>query len=134
MQVEIIDVECPYCGQNGILEVDPSAGESQEVTSDCEVCCRPIRFEISVDMAGIDEESDEPDDADDDFDDEDELCASESEETDDDDEDGLEAEDNYGREDAFESMTGAKKKSRKPVAKRKSDLQIQINAYREEDV
>jgi hypothetical protein len=161
MQIEILDVECPYCAQSGILEVDPSAGESQEITSDCEICCRPIRFEINIDLSEADgedidaksaavsdddefedaaEEDDDFEDLEDteeDFEDEDALYASglndDEEESDDED---LEAEDNYGSNDAFESMTKGKQqsKSKQQSRKKKSDLRIQISAYREEDI
>lgn len=132
MQVEILEVECPYCGQNGILEVDPSAGESQEITSDCEICCRPIRFEISIDLGADDEEAFEA--FEDEVEEENDAYPIESENPDEDEEHGLEAEDSYGRHDAFEAMTGAKKKSRKSTNKDKSDPRIHIGAFREEDV
>lgn len=39
------NVQCPFCGQSFVLEVDTSVG-SQRFTTDCEVCCRP--FEVVV--------------------------------------------------------------------------------------
>jgi transcription elongation factor Elf1 len=38
-------IQCPYCGQKFEVAVDTSI-ESQEFTTDCEICCRP--FDISV--------------------------------------------------------------------------------------
>jgi hypothetical protein len=35
------DICCPWCGQNFELVIDTSAG-SQQFTTDCEVCCRPM--------------------------------------------------------------------------------------------
>lgn len=36
-------VTCPYCGEEGEVEVDPTGGEEQEFVQDCAVCCRPWR-------------------------------------------------------------------------------------------
>ncbi len=36
-------VQCPFCGQSFELVIDTSV-ESQQFTTDCEVCCRP--FEV----------------------------------------------------------------------------------------
>jgi transcription elongation factor Elf1 len=38
---------CPYCFQTISILVDPSI-ESQEYVEDCEVCCNPIEFNISL--------------------------------------------------------------------------------------
>ena len=38
-------VNCPYCGQEFELVIDTST-ESQQFTTDCEICCRP--FEVRV--------------------------------------------------------------------------------------
>jgi hypothetical protein len=38
-------VQCPFCGQTFELVVDTSVA-SQRLTTDCEICCRPL--EISV--------------------------------------------------------------------------------------
>ncbi len=40
---------CPYCLQINTILVDVSAGNSQELIEDCEVCCRPVRLSIDVD-------------------------------------------------------------------------------------
>lgn len=40
---------CTSCGEEIVLPIDLSAGESQEYTEDCPVCCHPnlIRIEVS---------------------------------------------------------------------------------------
>ena len=35
-------VNCPSCGEAVALAVDTSAGDEQEYTEDCAVCCRPM--------------------------------------------------------------------------------------------
>lgn len=42
------DVQCPYCGEYFELLVDGSVPR-QEYVEDCEVCCRPIVFQVKVD-------------------------------------------------------------------------------------
>lgn len=42
---------CPYCGETFETSVDGSAG-AQEYIEDCQVCCRPIVFQIEVDHQG----------------------------------------------------------------------------------
>jgi hypothetical protein len=41
-------VQCPYCWQRFTLLVDGSI-DYQEYVEDCEVCCRPIDFSVSID-------------------------------------------------------------------------------------
>ena len=41
MTEEVI-VDCPSCGEAMALEIDTTAGEEQEYTEDCPVCCRPM--------------------------------------------------------------------------------------------
>ncbi|HIC45986.1 MAG TPA: CPXCG motif-containing cysteine-rich protein [Methylophaga aminisulfidivorans] len=45
-------VSCPYCGEIISVVIDGSV-ESQEYIEDCEVCCRPITFNVQVDQTGI---------------------------------------------------------------------------------
>ena len=40
--------DCPYCGEAVQTVVDLSAGD-QVYTEDCQVCCRPIVFNLQVD-------------------------------------------------------------------------------------
>lgn len=44
-------VACPYCGEGVGLVID-STIRSQDFVEDCQVCCRPIQFSISVDEEG----------------------------------------------------------------------------------
>ncbi len=39
---------CPYCGEPIELLIDCTAG-SRSYIEDCEVCCRPITVELTVD-------------------------------------------------------------------------------------
>ena len=41
-------VQCPYCWESFTLLVDGSV-DCQEYVEDCEVCCRPIDFIVTVD-------------------------------------------------------------------------------------
>ena len=41
-------VACPYCLEQIEILIDVTAG-SQVYTEDCEVCCHPILFRISMD-------------------------------------------------------------------------------------
>ena len=50
--LETVDVQCPYCWETIDILVDCSV-ESQEYIEDCQVCCRPIEFDILVDEDGL---------------------------------------------------------------------------------
>jgi hypothetical protein len=39
-------VQCPYCGEEMEMAVDPGSGPRQEYVEDCQVCCRP--WQVSV--------------------------------------------------------------------------------------
>jgi len=39
--------DCPYCWENQLKMIDPSV-ETQNFIEDCEVCCNPIEFDVSV--------------------------------------------------------------------------------------
>jgi hypothetical protein len=43
---------CPFCGQSIDLVIDTSAG-SQQFTTDCEVCCRPLAVRIECEQGEI---------------------------------------------------------------------------------
>lgn len=45
--LEWVDVTCPYCGETFGTSVDLSAGD-QRYVEDCQVCCNPILFEVSL--------------------------------------------------------------------------------------
>lgn len=49
--IETYHVGCPYCGETYEAIIDGSVGD-QRYIEDCEVCCRPILFDISVDSRG----------------------------------------------------------------------------------
>lgn len=38
-------VDCPYCGENIDVLLDPHESE-QSYVEDCQVCCRPIVFQV----------------------------------------------------------------------------------------
>jgi hypothetical protein len=44
-------IGCPYCGERISVLVDTSVMQQQYV-EDCEVCCRPIVFEVSIGIDG----------------------------------------------------------------------------------
>lgn len=50
-QVEDTKVECPYCGQKIEVLIDCSVAQQQYI-EDCQVCCRPIEFTVTVDGEG----------------------------------------------------------------------------------
>ena len=49
--LELITIDCPYCGESFQSQADTSAG-SQRYIEDCAVCCRPIEVAIRVDENG----------------------------------------------------------------------------------
>ncbi len=50
-QLEARDVQCPYCGESIEVLIDCSV-QQQEYIEDCQVCCRPIEFNVIVDHEG----------------------------------------------------------------------------------
>lgn len=45
------EITCPYCGESIAIDIDPSGG-SQTYIEDCQVCCRPIVFKLSIGYDG----------------------------------------------------------------------------------
>lgn len=43
---------CDACGEEIVIPVDLSAGESQEYVEDCPVCCRPNVVRVEIDEDG----------------------------------------------------------------------------------
>lgn len=43
---------CPACGEEIVIPLDVSAGESQEYVEDCPVCCRPNVIRVELDGDG----------------------------------------------------------------------------------
>ena len=44
-------IYCPYCGEGIEVLVDPGDAGATYI-EDCQVCCRPIQFSVSVDEDG----------------------------------------------------------------------------------
>ena len=44
-------VYCPYCGEMISVLIE-GGDESQQYIEDCQVCCRPIVFQIDVAVSG----------------------------------------------------------------------------------
>jgi len=44
-------ISCPYCGESISVLVDDSL-PLQSYIEDCQVCCRPIVLDVSIDMDG----------------------------------------------------------------------------------
>jgi len=44
-------VNCPYCGESIAVLLDPQEA-GQEYVEDCQVCCKPIIFDLKVDAMG----------------------------------------------------------------------------------
>jgi transcription elongation factor Elf1 len=49
--LELVTLDCPYCGESFASQVDVSAG-AQTYVEDCAVCCRPIVVVFHVDDSG----------------------------------------------------------------------------------
>jgi len=47
-----IEISCPYCGETNLIEIDLTEGPSQTFVQDCEVCCKPIELNVSIDREG----------------------------------------------------------------------------------
>ena len=50
-QLETRKVQCPYCGETIEVLIDSSIPEQQYI-EDCQVCCRPINFDVLVGFDG----------------------------------------------------------------------------------
>jgi C4-type Zn-finger protein len=44
-------VQCPYCGETIDVLIDDSVPQ-QNYIEDCQVCCRPINFSVSLNHDG----------------------------------------------------------------------------------
>lgn len=44
---EFVAVQCPWCGERLETKVDLTAGD-REYIEDCQVCCRPIDFNVEL--------------------------------------------------------------------------------------
>ena len=45
------EIQCPYCGETISVLIDDSV-EQQSYIEDCQVCCRPINFVVTVGQDG----------------------------------------------------------------------------------
>ena len=45
------NIQCPYCGETIEVLIDCSVPE-QNYIEDCQVCCSPINFDVTVDENG----------------------------------------------------------------------------------
>ncbi len=43
---------CDACGEEIVVPIDVSAGESQEYVEDCPVCCNPNLIHVEIDEDG----------------------------------------------------------------------------------
>lgn len=46
-ELESKNVQCPYCGEFFDVFVDCSSAQ-QNYIEDCQVCCQPILFDVSI--------------------------------------------------------------------------------------
>jgi hypothetical protein len=44
-------ISCPYCGESSAVLLDEEETGSEYI-EDCQVCCRPIVFSLSMDSKG----------------------------------------------------------------------------------
>lgn len=48
---ETVAIACPYCGETLEISVDCSVAR-QDYVEDCQVCCRPIVFDVRIGADG----------------------------------------------------------------------------------
>ena len=46
-------VTCPYCGEPGMLTLDPGSGDAQDYVEDCPVCCQPWQVFVRYSAGGV---------------------------------------------------------------------------------
>jgi len=46
-QLQEKTISCPYCGESIDVLIEPSDMDTRYI-EDCQVCCRPINFEITI--------------------------------------------------------------------------------------
>lgn len=49
--VDTAQVQCPYCGEMIEVVIDCSV-EHQDYVEDCQVCCCPINFDVTIGQDG----------------------------------------------------------------------------------
>jgi len=50
-QLQEAAIDCPYCGESITVLID-SAQAAEQYIEDCQVCCRPITFHLSLSENG----------------------------------------------------------------------------------
>ena len=45
-------VDCPWCGEDVAIGLDPGSGTHQCYVEDCSVCCRPLLVHVDYDEDG----------------------------------------------------------------------------------
>ena len=50
-ELESKNIQCPYCGEANNIVIDCSISE-QSYIEDCQVCCKPINFDVSLAQSG----------------------------------------------------------------------------------
>jgi hypothetical protein len=50
-EIDSRKIQCPYCGETIEVLIDCSISE-QDYIEDCQVCCHPIGFYVSIDEDG----------------------------------------------------------------------------------
>ena len=48
-------IDCPYCGESIDILLEPVEADQDDAThyiEDCQVCCRPICFNVTIDHEG----------------------------------------------------------------------------------
>ncbi len=50
--METVNTMCPYCGESIELLVDTSV-RKQNYIEDCQVCCKPIIVQVTIDEEGF---------------------------------------------------------------------------------
>lgn len=46
-------VQCPYCGEEVEISVDPGGGSNQSYVEDCPVCCSPWMVQVQYDAGEV---------------------------------------------------------------------------------
>lgn len=49
---EVSEISCPWCGEQNTVFLDLSVS-SQIYIEDCQVCCRPIQFQVHAEPLSI---------------------------------------------------------------------------------
>jgi transcription elongation factor Elf1 len=52
MYVQTATFHCAYCNSENVIEVDLSAGITQDLIEDCQICCRPNALQLRFDEKG----------------------------------------------------------------------------------